>query len=166
MHSCICYCQSTCPQTVYISILRLSVWPFWGLVGKADSPTTVLTPAFWYWWHMPIEFYFSFTRCSPTPWMFALSGLSSVSDMDSLLMISFLMVLSIVQCLWRFWRGFRNGPVNFAVISTKYVLSGPQILLEVSALVAGLLFFWTLLSGGSCGLYILFPCVQGDPKFL
>ena len=104
--------------------------------------------------------------CSPTPSIFDFSVFSSVFNLESLLRALILRVLLRVQYFWQFWRLFWNGLVNLAVISTRSGLCDPPIFLDVSAPVSGLLFFWTLLSGGFCGICLLFPCVQGYPKVL
>ena len=126
----------------------------------------MFTPAFWHGHNIPIGFYFSFTSCITTPWIFDFSGFSDMSDLYSISRDPLLRILLMVQYLRHFWRVFQNGLVNLAVISTQYGLPDIPIFLAVSALVSGLLFFRPLLSGGSYGICILFPCVQGYPTFL
>ena len=63
-------------------VLRLPVWPFSGLFGEAAIPSINLPP-FCRGWILPWNFLF-YNMCSPTPWIFALAGLSAVSNLDIL----------------------------------------------------------------------------------
>ena len=64
-----------------------------------------------------------------------------------------------------FQRLFQNGLLNLGVISARYGLPDPPILLVVSTIFSGLPFLWSLFSGCSCGPCLLIPCNQGDPEF-
>ena len=123
-----------------VSATLLGVGPRGGL--SSNSVYTRLLA----WLASAHKFYFSFTRCSPTPWMFTFSGLSAVSDPDSLLKAPLLRFLSRVQYIRSFWRVFLNGLVNLAVISAQSGLPGPPTFLSVSSLVAWLLFYMTVFS--------------------
>ena len=50
-------------------VLRLPAQNLLGLVGKAAYPP-IFTWYVYHGWHIPIRFYFSFIRFSPTPWIF------------------------------------------------------------------------------------------------
>ena len=83
MHLCMFYHRSTCTQTVYIFILRLSVQPFLGLVGEASSPNLCLHPFYVAAGIFPLGSYF--TRCIPTPYVFSCDGFSAMSNIDRIL---------------------------------------------------------------------------------
>ena len=75
----------------------------------------MFTPYLWCIWHLNIVFYFSFTRCSPMPWIFAFGGFSSVSNLDSLSRDPLLRVLLKVYIYLMFLGGVpkRSGePCN------------------------------------------------------
>ena len=109
------------------------------LVGEAGSSPIIFTPAFWRAWHLPIIlFYFIFTRCIPTPWIFDFYGLSAVPDLESLSRDSILRVLYMFQYLQRFWRRLQNCRQNWSPIYMWAAEVSPPILLGVSALVSGL----------------------------
>ena len=147
-------------STVCILGLRFLLQLVLVLIGEAASTPIVLTHAFWHGWHLPIKFYFSFTDCSTTPWTFASTGFSDVSNLDIISRAPLLRALLRVQHLQRFQRLFQNGLVNFAVIYAQYGLPDPHIFLMVFALLAGLMFLRLLLSVDSCGilsLVYLFP---------
>ena len=111
-------------------------------------------------------FYFYFTRCIPTLWIFSFAGFSSLSNMDSVSSDTLLRVLLRVQYLQHFQRVFRNVMVNLSVISAQSGLPYPQIFLVVPTVVSGFLLLLLLFSGCYCGLFLLFPCVYGYPKYL
>ena len=68
MHSCICYHRSMHHRMVHIFILRLSAWPFSGLVSVAESPPICFTPTLWLSWNLPIGFFLR--HVLKTPWNF------------------------------------------------------------------------------------------------
>ena len=146
MHSCICYHRSTRPWTVCIFILHLSVRPFSGLVGEADSPPIVLTPAFWRSCHLTNGL-FCFTRYIPTPWIFSCAGFSAVYDMDSLSMDPFRSWGS----LWWFHVSNVFGGGSKMVCYNYNHLRASRIswftnIIRGFALVSGFLFSWLLFS--------------------
>ena len=63
-------------------VLRLPAQPHLGLVGEADPPPAKFATAFWRGWHLSSLGLFIFTRCIPTPWIFACAGFSAVSDLE------------------------------------------------------------------------------------
>ena len=69
-------------QTVYIFCLALDSAALWVGNNAASPPISYLIclSVLIY----PHWFYFSFISCSLTPWIFDFSGLTAVSDMDSL----------------------------------------------------------------------------------
>ena len=127
MHSCIFnHRSSPCSNGLNILILRLLVQPFSGLFGEAASPPVMCTPALWHGWHLAIGFLI-FTRCVPTPWIFACAGFSDVSDMDIYLrdpLQSWGPFL--LRCLQRFWRGLWSGQRIFSIGHAQGGVSVPS----------------------------------------
>ena len=64
MHLYVFYHRLARSWTVYIFILRLSDWPFSGLVGEVEPPPVKFTPNFWSGCHLPIGFVLFLKVCS------------------------------------------------------------------------------------------------------
>ena len=169
MHSCICCNGRRIFQTVCISCIALASIALLGLVGEADSPPICL--------HSPpaqlslaLGFYF-YKVCSPTPWILALYGFSSVS-------IQYKLLRGLLCCLGYFWLfpvlTFFEGALKLSgelegAFCTNLYWGYVLIFSAVSLSYTG----WPIHSADivwrhSCGIILVpgFPSDKGAPKFL
>ena len=155
-------------------MLHLSERPHSRLAGKAASPTVKFTPDLWSGWHMPNLGLFIFTRCIPTHWIFACTGLSAMSNLNIYLRaplrswgsFSFSVSPTFLEGVLKRSENISN---HFHASWLDFFLPpDPQIISAVSTIVDGFLCYssivWRVFLG-SC-LYQKVPCFIGAPKFL
>ena len=69
---------------IYLALVSTALL---GVGRQGVFSSHMFTPAIWIGWHLPIGL-FIFKRCIPTPWIFACTGFSAVSDLNRLLRAS------------------------------------------------------------------------------
>ena len=123
---------------------------------------------------MPSLGLFIITRCITAPWIFACAGFSAVSDIELYLRaplhswgsFPFSISLTFLEGTPKWSENISNSYCTRCLDS--FLPPGTLIILELSALVSGLLFYSALVwrvSLGSC-LSQKVPCFIGYPKFL
>ena len=159
MHSCMFYPRLTRPQMVYIFIFCLSVRPLSGLVGEVASPPICL--------HLPSSasgicssVIFGFTRCIPTPWIFACTVFSAIYDLDIHL---WALLRSFGSFDFSMFPTFLEGAPKLSAIFQSFprdlaCLSCP-ISLGISDLVSRSSTFWSLVWWRFFGIFLV-------PQFL
>ena len=153
MHLWIFSLRLTSPWKFCIFVLHFSAWPFLGLVSEADFTTICLHPP-------------SGAADIWTLGCFVLQGIFQN--------IGYLLALDSHPCpIWTVSWGIRSvlvfkfdGSISptyegvpkwsgeLAIISARSGFPDPTILLVVSAIVSGFLFFQHILSGSSCGMFL------------
>ena len=129
-------------------IFRLSAWPLSGSVDEADTPPVCLCQD-WHSQHLPIILFY---RCISTPYIFAFSGFSSMSNIDIHLKDPILKVLSGIN-VSNIIGGVpkRSGTLRRIFLRELPSFSFLLILLVVSSIVARLLFSSSLVWQVSLG---------------